>query len=46
MHGFGQMVTLFYLCRYLGNFGGPFEYNSTMCRELRQEIMDVKVLTM
>ncbi|XP_034564793.1 alpha-2,8-sialyltransferase 8E isoform X11 [Notolabrus celidotus] len=32
--------------RYLGNYDGSFEYNSTACRELRQEIMDVKVLTM
>ncbi|XP_077593548.1 alpha-2,8-sialyltransferase 8E isoform X2 [Stigmatopora nigra] len=32
--------------RYLGNYDGPFEYNSTTCKELRQEIMDVKVLTM
>ncbi|XP_034564786.1 alpha-2,8-sialyltransferase 8E isoform X4 [Notolabrus celidotus] len=31
--------------RYLGNYDGSFEYNSTACRELRQEIMDVKVLT-
>ncbi|XP_054613038.1 alpha-2,8-sialyltransferase 8E isoform X1 [Dunckerocampus dactyliophorus] len=31
--------------RYLGNYEGPFEYNSTTCKELRQEIMDVKVLT-
>lgn len=35
-----------YLFRYLGNYDGSFEYNSTTCRELRQEIMDVKVLTM
>ncbi|XP_035040250.1 alpha-2,8-sialyltransferase 8E isoform X6 [Hippoglossus stenolepis] len=32
--------------RYLDNYDGPFDYNSTACRELRQEIMDVKVLTM
>ncbi|TMS08684.1 Lipoxygenase homology domain-containing protein 1 [Larimichthys crocea] len=32
--------------RYLENYDGSFEYNSTACRELRQEIMDVKVLTM
>ncbi|XP_077442516.1 alpha-2,8-sialyltransferase 8E isoform X8 [Vanacampus margaritifer] len=32
--------------RYLGNYDRPFEYNSTTCKELRQEIMDVKVLTM
>ncbi|XP_015236948.1 PREDICTED: alpha-2,8-sialyltransferase 8E isoform X3 [Cyprinodon variegatus] len=32
--------------RYLENYGGAFEFNSTTCRELRQEIMDVKVLTM
>ncbi|XP_069370303.1 alpha-2,8-sialyltransferase 8E isoform X3 [Paralichthys olivaceus] len=31
--------------RYLDNYDGSFEYNSTACRELRQEIMDVKVLT-
>ncbi|KAM9840939.1 alpha-2,8-sialyltransferase 8E isoform 3-T3 [Aulostomus maculatus] len=31
--------------RYLENYDGPFDYNSTACRELRQEIMDVKVLT-
>ncbi|KAK7896480.1 hypothetical protein WMY93_021805 [Mugilogobius chulae] len=35
-----------YLTRYLENYEGSFEYNSTACRELRQEIMDVKVLTM
>ncbi|CAN9504555.1 unnamed protein product [Ophioblennius macclurei] len=32
--------------RYLENYDGPFEYNSSACRELRQEIIDVKVLTM
>ncbi|XP_062269504.1 alpha-2,8-sialyltransferase 8E isoform X4 [Platichthys flesus] len=32
--------------RYLDNYDGSFEYNSTACRELRQEIMDVKVLSM
>ncbi|XP_076018166.1 alpha-2,8-sialyltransferase 8E isoform X1 [Genypterus blacodes] len=32
--------------RYLDTFGGPYDYNSTACRELRQDIMDVKVLTM
>ncbi|XP_069025642.1 alpha-2,8-sialyltransferase 8E isoform X3 [Embiotoca jacksoni] len=31
--------------RFLENYDGSFEYNSTACRELRQEIMDVKVLT-
>ncbi|KAM9338773.1 alpha-2,8-sialyltransferase 8E isoform 3-T3 [Symphorus nematophorus] len=31
--------------RYMENYDGSFEYNSTACRELRQEIMDVKVLT-
>ncbi|KAF1377696.1 hypothetical protein PFLUV_G00203420 [Perca fluviatilis] len=31
--------------RYLENYDGSYEYNSTACRELRQEIMDVKVLT-
>lgn len=37
-----------YVCplRYLEYYDGPFDYNSTACRELRQEIMDVKVLTM
>ncbi|KAK5878419.1 hypothetical protein CesoFtcFv8_023827 [Champsocephalus esox] len=32
--------------RYLENYDGSYEYNSTACRELRQEIMDVKVLSM
>ncbi|KAG7498860.1 alpha-2,8-sialyltransferase 8E isoform X1 [Solea senegalensis] len=32
--------------RYLESYEGSFDYNSTTCRELRQEIMDVKVLTM
>jgi len=32
--------------RYLENYDGSYEYNSTACRELRQEIMDVKGLTM
>ncbi|XP_035464914.1 alpha-2,8-sialyltransferase 8E isoform X3 [Scophthalmus maximus] len=31
--------------RYLENYDGSYDYNSTACRELRQEIMDVKVLT-
>ncbi|XP_041825165.1 alpha-2,8-sialyltransferase 8E isoform X3 [Melanotaenia boesemani] len=31
--------------RYLENYDGSLDYNSTACRELRQEIMDVKVLT-
>ncbi|XP_031716033.1 alpha-2,8-sialyltransferase 8E isoform X3 [Anarrhichthys ocellatus] len=31
--------------RYLESYDGSYEYNSTACRELRQEIMDVKVLT-
>ncbi|XP_034072043.1 alpha-2,8-sialyltransferase 8E isoform X3 [Gymnodraco acuticeps] len=31
--------------RYLENYDGSYEYNSTACRELRQEIMDVKVLS-
>ncbi|XP_034752402.1 alpha-2,8-sialyltransferase 8E isoform X4 [Etheostoma cragini] len=31
--------------RYLETYDGSYEYNSTACRELRQEIMDVKVLT-
>lgn len=35
-----------YPSRYLENYDGSFEFNSTACRELRQEIMDVKVLTM
>uniref|UniRef100_A0A3B5R2E0 ST8 alpha-N-acetyl-neuraminide alpha-2,8-sialyltransferase 5 n=1 Tax=Xiphophorus maculatus TaxID=8083 RepID=A0A3B5R2E0_XIPMA len=35
-----------YIKRYLENYDGSFEFNSTACRELRQEIMDVKVLTM
>ncbi|XP_034752401.1 alpha-2,8-sialyltransferase 8E isoform X3 [Etheostoma cragini] len=30
---------------YLETYDGSYEYNSTACRELRQEIMDVKVLT-
>ncbi|XP_067106391.1 alpha-2,8-sialyltransferase 8E isoform X1 [Osmerus mordax] len=32
--------------RFLDSYDGPYEYNSTACKELRQEIMDVKVLTM
>ncbi|CAF95581.1 unnamed protein product, partial [Tetraodon nigroviridis] len=32
--------------RYLGSYDGSLEFNSTTCRELKQEIMDVKVLTM
>lgn len=35
-----------YPFRFLENYDGSFEFNSTACRELRQEIMDVKVLTM
>lgn len=35
-----------YLFRYLGSNDGSLEFNSTTCRELKQEIMDVKVLTM
>lgn len=35
-----------YPARYLENYDGSFDFNSTACRELRQEIMDVKVLTM
>uniref|UniRef100_A0AAX7VUM4 Alpha-2,8-sialyltransferase 8E n=1 Tax=Astatotilapia calliptera TaxID=8154 RepID=A0AAX7VUM4_ASTCA len=35
-----------YIKRYLENYDGSFDYNSTACRELRQEIIDVKVLTM
>ncbi|XP_034752405.1 alpha-2,8-sialyltransferase 8E isoform X7 [Etheostoma cragini] len=34
-----------YIKRYLETYDGSYEYNSTACRELRQEIMDVKVLT-
>ncbi|XP_034072045.1 alpha-2,8-sialyltransferase 8E isoform X5 [Gymnodraco acuticeps] len=34
-----------YIKRYLENYDGSYEYNSTACRELRQEIMDVKVLS-
>ncbi|XP_035464916.1 alpha-2,8-sialyltransferase 8E isoform X5 [Scophthalmus maximus] len=34
-----------YIKRYLENYDGSYDYNSTACRELRQEIMDVKVLT-
>ncbi|MGH0148659.1 UNVERIFIED_CONTAM: hypothetical protein FKN15_044593 [Acipenser sinensis] len=32
--------------RYFEFYDGPYEYNSTTCKELRQEIMDVKVLSM
>ncbi|XP_076836974.1 alpha-2,8-sialyltransferase 8E isoform X5 [Brachyhypopomus gauderio] len=32
--------------RYLESADGPLQYNSTACRELRQEITDVKVLSM
>uniref|UniRef100_A0A3P9KDP9 Alpha-2,8-sialyltransferase 8E n=1 Tax=Oryzias latipes TaxID=8090 RepID=A0A3P9KDP9_ORYLA len=32
--------------RYLETYDRSLEFNSTTCRELRQEIMDVKVLTM
>ena len=32
--------------RYLDSYDGSYDYNSTACKELRQEIMDVKVLTM
>lgn len=36
----------FHFFRYLETYDGSLEFNSTTCRELRQEIMDVKVLTM
>ncbi|XP_070990423.1 alpha-2,8-sialyltransferase 8E-like isoform X1 [Oncorhynchus clarkii lewisi] len=32
--------------RHLDSYDGSYDYNSTACKELRQEIMDVKVLTM
>uniref|UniRef100_A0A8C5A8I2 Alpha-2,8-sialyltransferase 8E n=3 Tax=Gadus TaxID=8048 RepID=A0A8C5A8I2_GADMO len=32
--------------RYLDSYKGAYEYNSTACKEFRQDIMDVKVLTM
>ncbi|XP_026886016.1 alpha-2,8-sialyltransferase 8E isoform X4 [Electrophorus electricus] len=32
--------------RYLDSSDGSLQFNSTACRELRQEIMDVKVLSM
>ncbi|KAL4617554.1 alpha-2,8-sialyltransferase 8E isoform X1 [Arapaima gigas] len=32
--------------RYLELYDGPYEYNSTTCKDFRQEIIDVKVLTM
>ncbi|XP_036384217.1 alpha-2,8-sialyltransferase 8E isoform X2 [Megalops cyprinoides] len=32
--------------RYLEMYDGPYDFNSTTCKEFRQEIMDVKVLTM
>ncbi|XP_033869987.1 alpha-2,8-sialyltransferase 8E isoform X2 [Acipenser ruthenus] len=35
-----------YIKRYFEFYDGPYEYNSTTCKELRQEIMDVKVLSM
>uniref|UniRef100_A0A8C7KQF8 Alpha-2,8-sialyltransferase 8E n=1 Tax=Oncorhynchus kisutch TaxID=8019 RepID=A0A8C7KQF8_ONCKI len=35
-----------YIKRYLDSYDGSYDYNSTACKELRQEIMDVKVLTM
>uniref|UniRef100_A0A672RM30 ST8 alpha-N-acetyl-neuraminide alpha-2,8-sialyltransferase 5 n=1 Tax=Sinocyclocheilus grahami TaxID=75366 RepID=A0A672RM30_SINGR len=48
------LVTLFqqilygknYIKRYLERSEGSLEFNSTSCKELRQEITDVKVLTM
>ncbi|KAJ8400009.1 hypothetical protein AAFF_G00400480 [Aldrovandia affinis] len=32
--------------RYLEMYDGPYDFNSTTCKEFRQEIMDVKVLSM
>ncbi|KAI1905272.1 hypothetical protein AGOR_G00014400 [Albula goreensis] len=32
--------------RYLEMYDGPYDFNSTTCKELRQEIMDVKFLSM
>lgn len=37
---------LLFASRFLENHDSSFEFNSTACRELRQEIIDVKVLTM
>ncbi|KFQ72133.1 Alpha-2,8-sialyltransferase 8E [Phaethon lepturus] len=35
-----------YLKRYFEFYEGPLEYNSTKCLELRQDIIEVKVLSM
>ncbi|XP_041495244.1 alpha-2,8-sialyltransferase 8E-like isoform X2 [Microtus oregoni] len=35
-----------YIKRYFEFYKGPLEFNSTRCLELRQEILDVKVLSM
>ncbi|XP_029024698.1 alpha-2,8-sialyltransferase 8E isoform X3 [Betta splendens] len=35
-----------YIKRYLENYHGSFEFNSTACKGFRQDIMDIKVLTM
>ncbi|XP_053557054.1 alpha-2,8-sialyltransferase 8E isoform X2 [Bombina bombina] len=35
-----------YLKRYFEFYEGPLDFNSTKCLELRQDIMDVKVLSM
>ncbi|XP_028658232.1 alpha-2,8-sialyltransferase 8E isoform X1 [Erpetoichthys calabaricus] len=32
--------------RYFEFYEGPYNFNSTICKDLRQEIMDVKVLSM
>ncbi|XP_023679006.1 alpha-2,8-sialyltransferase 8E isoform X1 [Paramormyrops kingsleyae] len=32
--------------RYIELYDGPYDFNSTTCREFRQEIIEVKVLTM
>lgn len=42
----GLLVRAVYSSRFLENHDSSFEFNSTACRELRQEIIDVKVLTM
>lgn len=42
----GLSVRAVYPFRFLENHDSSFEFNSTACRELRQEIIDVKVLTM
>ncbi|XP_062868088.1 alpha-2,8-sialyltransferase 8E isoform X1 [Trichomycterus rosablanca] len=35
-----------YIKRYLETSNGPLQYNSTTCKELRQEIAEIKVLSM